>query len=253
MHVAWRRGRGAPGAPAPGPRHRVLEAMVDRARSEGRTTVRTGGWESPPRGVRSPARPRAEGMVAVNRRQFPAELDRAMHSPTCTTRRAAARLVVRAGPAARPQPPTAELAGLAEMTAAINDAPTDDLDIEDEVYTPERIRAYEDAQSARGYRLYRVFARHRGRASGRADRRGRRRRAPAPGAAARHVGGARAPWPPARDCCSRRTCCAGSTRPSRRSSTIDTWNAESNDHMIGVNEALGYRIMGRELEFQRKI
>ena len=34
---------------------------------------------------------------------------------------------------------------------------------------------------------------------------------------------------------------------------IDTWNAESNDHMIGVNEALGYRVMGRGLEFQKKI
>jgi hypothetical protein len=35
--------------------------------------------------------------------------------------------------------------------------------------------------------------------------------------------------------------------------TIDTWNAESNDHMIFVNELLGYRIMGRALEFQRRI
>ena len=34
---------------------------------------------------------------------------------------------------------------------------------------------------------------------------------------------------------------------------IDTWNAESNDHMIGVNELLGYRIMGRVLDFQRSI
>ena len=34
---------------------------------------------------------------------------------------------------------------------------------------------------------------------------------------------------------------------------IDTWNAESNDHMIGVNEVLGYRIMGRELEFQKSL
>ena len=33
--------------------------------------------------------------------------------------------------------------------------------------------------------------------------------------------------------------------------TIDTWNAESNDHMIGVNELLGYRVLGREHEYQR--
>ena len=44
---------------------------------------------------------------------------------------------------------------------AINDAPTDDLDIEDEVFSAERVRAYEDAQLAKGDRLFRVFARHR--------------------------------------------------------------------------------------------
>ncbi|MDX6302180.1 MAG: hypothetical protein QOF53_3394 [Nocardioidaceae bacterium] len=32
--------------------------------------------------------------------------------------------------------------------------------------------------------------------------------------------------------------------------TMDTHNAESNDHMISVNEALGYRVMARAVEFQ---
>ena len=49
---------------------------------------------------------------------------------------------------------------MAEMTGSINDAPTDDLDIEDEVFTPERVRGYEDAQLAKGQLLFRVFARH---------------------------------------------------------------------------------------------
>jgi hypothetical protein len=35
--------------------------------------------------------------------------------------------------------------------------------------------------------------------------------------------------------------------------TIDTWNAESNGHMIGVNEALGYEVIGRALAFQRRL
>jgi hypothetical protein len=35
--------------------------------------------------------------------------------------------------------------------------------------------------------------------------------------------------------------------------TVDTWNAESNDHMIGVNERLGYEVLGREVEFQRDL
>ena len=35
--------------------------------------------------------------------------------------------------------------------------------------------------------------------------------------------------------------------------TVDTWNAESNAHMIGVNERLGYRVLGREMQFQRRL
>ncbi len=35
--------------------------------------------------------------------------------------------------------------------------------------------------------------------------------------------------------------------------TVDTWNAESNEHMIRVNEALGYRVMGRELQLQKAV
>ena len=38
-----------------------------------------------------------------------------------------------------------------------------------------------------------------------------------------------------------------------RLETIDTWNAESNAHMIGVNERLGYHVLGREMQFQRRL
>ena len=34
---------------------------------------------------------------------------------------------------------------------------------------------------------------------------------------------------------------------------IETYNAASNDQMVGINERLGYRVMGRILEFQRRI
>ncbi|MFC4333735.1 GNAT family N-acetyltransferase [Salininema proteolyticum] len=34
---------------------------------------------------------------------------------------------------------------------------------------------------------------------------------------------------------------------------VDTWNAESNGHMIAINEAVGYRKLARELEVQKKI
>jgi RimJ/RimL family protein N-acetyltransferase len=42
----------------------------------------------------------------------------------------------------------------------------------------------------------------------------------------------------------------GEAEPQLR--TIDTWNAESNDHMIAINERLGYRVMGRGIAYQRR-
>ena len=50
-----------------------------------------------------------------------------------------------AGPDARRAGP-----GLPHATAAINDAPRDELDMEDEVFTAERNRAFERAQLASG-------------------------------------------------------------------------------------------------------
>jgi hypothetical protein len=139
------------------------------------------------------------------------------------------------------------------MAEAINDAPRGELDMEDEVFTGERMRAYEEAQLGQDMRLYRVVARHRG--SGEL--------------AAQTVVAVSADdpaWGEQHD-----TSVVRAHRGHRlglllktdmlrwlrdvepQLATVDTWNAESNDHMIGVNEVLGYRIMGRELSFQRSL
>jgi hypothetical protein len=34
---------------------------------------------------------------------------------------------------------------------------------------------------------------------------------------------------------------------------IDTWNTESNDHMLAVNRRLGYQEIGRSVEYQRRL
>ena len=67
------------------------------------------------------------------------------------------------------------------------------------------------------------------------------------GRAARHLGASPPPRPPARPAAQGRhePCWLRDVEPQLES--IDTWNAESNDHMIGVNELLGYRVMGREI------
>ncbi|MGV1008074.1 MAG: GNAT family N-acetyltransferase [Dermatophilaceae bacterium] len=137
------------------------------------------------------------------------------------------------------------------VVASINDAPTDDLVIEDEVFTADRVRAYDEAQRERGARMYRVWARHRD-----------------TGEVAGHtvvaVEGER-PWlgeqhdttvlPKHRGHRLGLLLKADMVRWLRDLepdlATILTDNAESNAHMIAVNERLGYQVVGRGLEFQR--
>ena len=145
------------------------------------------------------------------------------------------------------------LGAVAEMTAAINDAPTDDLDVEDEVFPAERIDAFETATLARGKRMYRVIARHR-----------------ETGALAGHTVavveierpeiGFQYDTSVVRDHRGHRLGLLLKTDMLRwlrqaepQLASLDTWNAESNDHMIDVNERLGYRVVARTLDFQRDL
>jgi RimJ/RimL family protein N-acetyltransferase len=144
------------------------------------------------------------------------------------------------------------LPGLVEITSAINDAPVDDLEWEDEVYSVERIQAYERAQIGAGFRLRRIVARHR--ASGQL--------------AAHTVAEVDDEQPEIghqHDTSVLRThrghrlglllktemmLWLAEEEPQLK--RIYTYNAESNGHMIAVNERLGYRALGRIVEFQRR-
>lgn len=139
------------------------------------------------------------------------------------------------------------------MTAAINDAPTDDLEVEDEVFTPERIRSFETAQLAHDRRLYRLVARDR--------------------MSDELVGHtqvaveAERPWwgwqfdttvmPAHRGHRLGLLLKIGMLRwlateePQLR--TLDTWNAASNSHMVHVNEVLGYRVVANGVAWQRHL
>jgi len=145
------------------------------------------------------------------------------------------------------------LPGLVEITAVINDAPFDDLEWEDEVYSVERVRAYERAQIESGFRFRRVIARHR----------------PTGELAGHTVVVVDSEHPDTAD--QHDTSVARGHRGHRlglllkaemllwlaadepQLQRIHTNNAESNSHMIAVNDGLGYRPVGRLLEFQRRV
>jgi GNAT superfamily N-acetyltransferase len=250
-HLAWlhlvvhpdlrRQGRGS----------QLLTRGIDRARELGRTSIGTDGWDCEPvvRFAAGHGLPRRGS--AIRRRQHVDRVDRtaldAMHAEAAAAA-ADYELVRIAG-----RTPEALLPAVAEMTAAINDAPTDDLDIEDEVFPVERVRSYEAAVEGRGQRLYRLLARHNGTGalaghtvvaveqerpeiaeqhdtSVVADHRGHRLGLLLKTEMLRWL---------------------AETEPALR--TIGTWNMESNAPMIGVNERLGYEVLGRELQFQRDI
>ncbi len=229
----------------------VLDAMLDRARAEGRTSIGIDGWESGSTRAFAAATGLEQKAVEVNRRQHLAEVDRAavdrLHDEAAA-HASSYELVRRVG-----YSPAGELDALARMTAAINDAPTDDLDVEDEVFTADRIRAYEYAQVERGYLLHRIFARHRetGELAGQTVVAVDTER---PELAEQHDTSV------LRDHRGHRLGLllkADMLRWLREEQpqveSVDTWNAASNDHMIGVNELLGYRVMGRALAFQRTV
>jgi RimJ/RimL family protein N-acetyltransferase len=144
------------------------------------------------------------------------------------------------------------LPGIVDLTAAINDAPTDDLEWEDEVYSPERVRAYERAQIESGFRFRRIVARHR----------------PTGELAGHTVVVVDGENPESAD--QHDTSVARRHRGHRlglllkaemllwladvepQVARVHTDNAESNRHMIAVNDRLGYVPAGRRLEFQRR-
>jgi GNAT superfamily N-acetyltransferase len=229
----------------------VLDALLDRARGEGRTSIGIDGWESASTRAFATANGLEQKAVEVNRRQHLAEVDHALverlHGEAAA-HASAYELVRRVG-----YSPTEELDALARMTAAINDAPTDDLDIEDEVFTAERIRAYEHAQVERGYLLHRLVARHRetGELAGQTVVAVDTER---PELAEQHDTSVVAAHRGHRlGLLLKAEMLRWLREEQPQVESVDTWNSASNDRMIGVNELLGYRVMGRALAFQRTV
>ena len=247
-HVTWLGLRVHPDHRRRGHGSRLLAFARDRARETGRTSIGGDGWDTSAAEPFSVGHGLPQRSSAIKRRQSLANVDR--RAVDDLYREAAATAVEYELLRIVGRTPPDLLEPVAVMAAAINDAPTDDLDIEDEVFPAERIAAYEAAQEARRRKLYRVLARHK-----------------ETGELAGHTVVAveiDRPWIGDQH----DTSVVRAHRGHRLGlllkadmlrwladeepglATIDTWNTESNDFMIRVNERLGYEILGRELEFQ---
>jgi GNAT superfamily N-acetyltransferase len=250
-HLAWLWMAIAPDRRRRGHGSRLFELMVQETRAAGRTSIGVDGWESD-RAIAFAARHGLERRSqAVQRRQHLAELDLGLVEKLYDESARAAQDYELVRVVGRTPPELVD--GMVTLVAAINDAPTDDLDIEDEVYTPERLAAYEDAQTADGDRLLRLVARHRasGEPAGHTVVCVEARR---PEVAHQHdTAVARAHRGHRLGMLLKAGMVLWLTESEPQVRTVDTWNAESNEHMIAVNEALGYRVMGRELQFQKSL
>jgi GNAT superfamily N-acetyltransferase len=230
---------------------RLFETGIERVRAAGRRLVLTDCWAETAGVEFAEAMGLERASVGVQRRQDLCALDWPLldaEYAEAESRAGGYELLRIAGPT-----PEDMLVDVAAMTAAINDAPIDDLEIEDEVFTAERIRIFEAAQLAGRNRIYRVIARERetgvlgGHTMVGVD-------AEHPGYAGQydtsvlqaHRGHrlgrllkiAMLQW-------------LADEEPQLRK--LDTWNAASNAHMIEVNEILGYEIVASGIEWQRHL
>ncbi len=251
LHLAWiglvvhpdhrRQGHGS----------EILAFLEEEVRRLGRTSVGMDGWDCDATRGFAARHGYDKKHQAIARRQYLAEVDRVELDQRYEDALAAATDYVLER--RRLPTPEAELDEMAEMASAINDAPTDDLDIEDEVFNAERMKAYEDACEFRRERGYRIVARH----------------VPTDKLAGQTVVVVESERPAYGH--QHDTSVVGAHRGHRlglllkaemlrwlaedepQVEHIETFNAESNDHMIGVNEVLGYRIMARELAYQKSL
>ncbi|GAB3401961.1 GNAT family N-acetyltransferase [Flindersiella endophytica] len=230
---------------------RLLEYGLGLLRESGRRVVGTDTVDAPGPVAFAERLGFTRASVEIQRRQDLGTLDRELVDALYDEAAEAAagyELLKIVGPT-----PEHLIDAVAVMTAAINDAPNDDMDVEDHVYDAERIRAFDQAQAGWANRVYRLIARRR-----------------SDGALAGHtmvgVHPEQSEWGGQYDTSvlkehrghklglllkAAMVRWLDETEPQLLA--IDTWNAESNSHMIGINERLGYRIAGRYLGWQKDL
>jgi GNAT superfamily N-acetyltransferase len=251
QHLAWIGVKVHPDHRRRGVGTALLQVLLDRAREEGRTNVGIDGWDNPTTHGFAEAHGFEKGSQAIQRRQVLAEVDRDVLEKLYDEAGIAAadyELLRIVGPT-----PDELIDAVVVMTAAINDAPTDDLEIEDEVFTAERVRGYEAAIVGKKQRAYHLVARHRetGELAGHTIVTVELER---PTLGHQHdTSVVRAHRGHRLGLLLKSAMLLWLAEAEPQLETVETWNAESNDHMIAVNEQLGYRVLAREVQFQRAL
>lgn len=251
LDLAWLVGGVHPDRRKAGLGSTLLEHALGRCRELGRTSIGADAWEGSP-GVEFLAHHGFDRKSqAILRRQEVDALEPGLVEDLhahALLKASNYELLYFEGPL-----PDEIISDYAAMAASINDAPLDDLELEDDVYSPERGRLVEEAQQGRNRDHLRIAARHRdtGELAGHTEVVVERwapsvahqlDTAVAPAHRGHRLGlllkSAMVLWLRERN-------------PDVR--TVDTWNAESNGYMIQVNEQLGYRVLARELQFQTRL
>ncbi|MGH3507085.1 MAG: GNAT family N-acetyltransferase [Nocardioidaceae bacterium] len=250
-HIGWVDIQTHPDRRGLGIGDRLLEIGLDLIRADGRTLLMSGAWAGSHREKFLLANGLTIGMKAAQRRLLSAELDwPRLDSLLAAARDASSAYEIIEVPA--PTPPEL-IADIMALQQVMNDAPIDDLQIEDEVWPEERLRGYERASELRGQRLHRLVARR-----------------VSDGAMAGHTVVAVEDERPHLGI-QEDTEVAPAHRGHKlglrlkiemlqrlrerepQIIQIDTWNAESNAHMIAVNELLGCFVVGRSVEMQKPL
>ena len=228
----------------------LLDAIVEVSEEVGRPLLMAGTWDGSPGAAFLERHGFEQKSVAAQRRllleHFPRPGD---YDLLASARKASSdyETVRIAGPL-----PEDMLAVMLPMVEQINDAPLDDLELEDDVFTVERLRRYDTAQLAQGQRVYRVIAMDRD------------------GSPAAHtvvaVDTHRPHHGEQHDTTVRREhrghrlglrlkleMVEWLREAEPQLVQVDTWNQTSNQHMIAVNDLIGCTVVGREAEFQRHL
>ncbi len=232
----------------------LVRCVEEAIRLDGRPRVLADGWLDSPRQAFWQRRGFTLGMVAAQRRLRVADLDWAdldgAGLDDLLAQAEAASSDYELVDLPNPAPPDL-VPDLLTVHTAINDAPLDDLVLEDDAWPAERVRAYEQAMTARGFRLHRLLA--------------KRRSDGAPAGQTVVVVDGDRPWIASQEDTAVVAAHRGHKLGLRLKIAmlrlladrepqvryIDTWNAESNRHMLAVNDALGCFVVGRSAELQR--